>query len=106
MTELSRWSMLSLCQLPGFVKDILRNTFELTEIQARPTPETLAECAPGHDVLLTSLTAPHIGSSTVEARQPMAEILFSGIVQWRCGQKARNRVAWASFCLPATFHGR
>jgi lactate dehydrogenase-like 2-hydroxyacid dehydrogenase len=57
MTELSRWSMVSLCPLPGFVKDTLRSAFELTEVQA-PTPETLAECALGHDVLLTSVTAP------------------------------------------------
>ena len=55
MIELSRWSMVALCQMPEFVKDILRSSFELTEVDAATTPETLHE---GHDVLLTSVTAP------------------------------------------------
>jgi lactate dehydrogenase-like 2-hydroxyacid dehydrogenase len=36
---------------------------------------------------------PHIGSSTVEARRRMAEILVRGIEQWRCGEKPHNQVA-------------
>jgi len=36
---------------------------------------------------------PHIGSSTVEARRRMAEILVRGIEQWRCGGKPHNQVA-------------
>lgn len=58
MTEQPRWSIASLCPLPEFVKEVfLRDGYELTELRSS-TPERLAECALGHDVLLTSVTAP------------------------------------------------
>ena len=62
MTEQPRWSIASLCPLPEFVKEVfLRDGYELTELRSS-TPERLAECALGHDVLLTSVTAPlHAG---------------------------------------------
>src|SRR5690606_13063715 len=53
------WSIVSFCPLPEFVKDVLlRGGFELMELQYPPSPEKLAECAFGHEVLLTSVTAP------------------------------------------------
>jgi lactate dehydrogenase-like 2-hydroxyacid dehydrogenase len=35
---------------------------------------------------------PHIGSSTIEARRRMAQILTQGVADWRCGLEAHNRV--------------
>ena len=35
---------------------------------------------------------PHIGSSTVEARQRMGAVLLQGLIEWRAGRAAANRV--------------
>jgi lactate dehydrogenase-like 2-hydroxyacid dehydrogenase len=74
--ELPRWSMVVLCRAAG-----------LDVFDGEPSID------PRYLEMDNVFMTPHIGSSTVEARRRMAEILVSGIEQWRCGERPHNQVA-------------
>jgi glyoxylate reductase len=47
---------------------------------------------PGYGDLPNVFMLPHIGSSTVETRRAMGQILITGLEAWRDGKEAPNRV--------------
>ena len=51
------------------------------------------EIFPGYAALPNVFMLPHIGSSTIEARQAMAEIVVQGLTAFAAGQPAPNRIA-------------